>query len=128
MTPVLHIPAQADAPIACNMTTAPDTPDERLASYRRLFESALLRRERAEHSVVFTLRSAPATWDTVASLARREAACCAFMDYRVETVGDEIVWTITSPVTGSLLDAFYALPDSDATPPWPPEVRRTAPA
>lgn len=116
MTPVLLLPAQAGAPIACDMSTAPDTPDERLASYGGLFEDALLRRTRDEHGVVFAFRRTTETWGAAETLARREAACCPFMDYRVETVGDEIIWTITSPVSGperdavdATLDAFYAI-------------------
>ena len=46
----------------------------------------------------------------VESLARREAACCPFLDYRVETAGQEVVWTITGDA-GGVLDEFHALPD-----------------
>jgi hypothetical protein len=111
---MLHIPAQPDAPVACDMSTAPDTPDERLASYATLFESALVRRDRGDGSVVFRFRRASETWDAVESLARREAACCPFLEYRVETAGDEIVWTVTGShdeAVEAALDAFYALPD-----------------
>ena len=57
MTDVLHIPAQLDAPIACDLSTAEDTAEERLADYQRQFERALLRRERREDSVVFAFRA-----------------------------------------------------------------------
>ena len=70
------------------MSTATDTPDERLAAYRRLFERALLRRERRDDGVVFAFRADAA--EAVEDLARREAACCPFLDYRVETVGGEV--------------------------------------
>jgi hypothetical protein len=112
MSTVLHLPARPDAPIACDMSTAPDTPDERLASYARLFEDALVRRERGEHGVVFTFRRTTQAWEQIETLARREAACCPFLDYRVEMVRDEIIWTITSPVAGAAaatLDPFYSL-------------------
>jgi hypothetical protein len=56
--------------------------------------------------------------EVVGDLARREAACCPFLDYRVETVGDEVVWTTTNTISGDgrasvdvILDAFHALPD-----------------
>ncbi|HET8758568.1 MAG TPA: hypothetical protein VFM58_21285, partial [Solirubrobacteraceae bacterium] len=59
--------------------------------------------------------------DTIEELARREAACCPFLDYRVETAGDAVVWTITNPRTGDdraeadhTLDAFYELPASSS--------------
>jgi len=116
MTDTLHLPAVPDAAVACDMSTATDTPEERIAEYGRLFERALLRRERRPDSVVFHL--APDARAAVESLARREAACCPFADYRVETAGDEVVFTITNPVTDerradvdSMLDEFHALPD-----------------
>jgi hypothetical protein len=116
MTDTLHLPAAPDAPVACDMSTATDTPEERIAEYGRLFERALLRRERRPDSVVFHL--SPDARAAVESLARREAACCPFADYRVETAGDEVVFTITNPVTDerradvdSMLDEFHALPD-----------------
>jgi hypothetical protein len=118
MTSALHIPARRDLPIACDMTTADDTPAERLAAYRRLFQRALLRRERRDHAVVFAFR--PEACAMVEDLARREAACCPFLDYRIEPVGDELVWTTTGDPRASVqtvLDAFYALPDQAPTPP-----------
>jgi hypothetical protein len=98
MTTVLHLQRRADAPVACDMSTAQDTPDERLAAYAQLFERALARRERMHNAVVFVLRATPGTRELVEDLARREAACCPFMDYRVETKGDEVIYT--NPVSG----------------------------
>lgn len=116
MTTVLRIPARLDVPIACDMSTAPDTPHERLAEYGRLFARALVRRERREGAVVFAFRADAR--DAVEVLARREAACCPFLDYHVETVGGEVIWTAAGPATGDeragvdvILDAFHALPD-----------------
>jgi hypothetical protein len=118
MTDVLHIPARLDAPIACDMSTADDTPGERLADYQRQFERALLRRERREDSVVFAFRAGGGTREALHDLARREAACCPFLDYRVEAIGDEVIWTTSNHLTGSeragidaFLDVLYALPD-----------------
>jgi hypothetical protein len=117
MTDPLHIPARPGAPIACDMSTAEDTPDERLAAYARLFERALLRRARGEGRVTFVFRAGDGVRELADTLARREAACCPFVDYRVENVGDEVVWAITNPVIGedrasadATLDAFYVLP------------------
>jgi hypothetical protein len=118
MTSLLHLPARADAPIACDMRTAADTPDQRLAEYSELFERALLRRDRPEHAVVFAFRATRGVRDQVEDLARREAACCPFLEYRVEATADEVVFTVADPVSGLeradaevTLDAFYALPD-----------------
>src|SRR4051812_4510713 len=118
MTNLLHLQARPGAAIACDMSTASDTPDERLNEYRRLFERALRGRERRDDAVVFSFPADPGTREAVERLARREAACCPFLDYRVETLADEVRWTVTNPVTGEaradvdvILDAFHALPD-----------------
>jgi len=118
MTDPLHLPARPDAPIACDMSTAVDTADERLAAYAQLFDRGLLRRERGEGSVAFAFRAGGGVRELADTLARREAACCPFVDYHVQTVGEEVIWEITNPVLGDdrasvevMLDAFYALPD-----------------
>jgi hypothetical protein len=96
------------------MSTASDTPGERLAEYHRLYERALLRRERAAHEVMLWFRAEERA--LVEDLARREAACCPFLDYRVEAAGGEVVWTITNgggdQEGDATLEAFYALPRS----------------
>ena len=118
MTNSLHLPADPAAPIACDMSSAEDTPDERLEEYGQFFAQTLLRRERRADSVVFSFRADPGTSDGLKDLARREWACCPFLDYRVEPVGAEVIWTTTNTVTGearaavdAFLDIFYALPD-----------------
>jgi hypothetical protein len=110
MTNALHLRARAAAPVACDMSTADDTPDERLREYGRLFERALLRRERRSDAVVFNFRADDGTRQAVDGLARREAACCPFLDYRVETVGEEVVWTIR--VTGAPRSAPSSTPST----------------
>jgi hypothetical protein len=116
MTTVLHIPARLDAPIACDMSTAQDTPAERLAEYGRLFERALTGRERNDDGVV--LRFSGEARAAVEDLVRREAACCPFVDYRVDVTGDAVVWTTTNQRTGddrndvdTILEALFELPD-----------------
>jgi hypothetical protein len=88
MIDLLHIAATPGAPIACDMSGATDTPEERRAAYERLFGSALL-------GVVFRLRADERTRAELEELIRREAQCCPFADYRLEAAGDELVWTIT---------------------------------
>jgi hypothetical protein len=65
-----------------------------------------------------TFRADSGTREAVEDLARREAACCPFLDHRVETAGSEVAWTIIIAVTGDqraavevYLDALHALPD-----------------
>ena len=118
MTNSTHFPARPDAPIVCDMSTAQDTPDERLREYERLFETVLLRRERHAGSASFAFRADPGTREAVEELARREAACCPFLDHRVKTADSEVAWTITNSVAGDqraavevYLDALHALPD-----------------
>jgi hypothetical protein len=116
MTTVLHLPPRPDTPIACDMSAARDTPEERLAEYRELFGRALLGRERRADAVVLTF-SADAR-EQVEDLARREHACCPFVDYRVEVAGDRVLWTTTNTLHSEeraavdvILDALHDLPD-----------------
>jgi hypothetical protein len=118
MTNALHLPADPDAPIACDMSSAEDTPDERLQEYGRYFAQSLLRRERRADSVLFSFRADPGAAEGLKDLARREWACCPFLAYCVEPAGDEVRWTTTNAVAGdaraavdAFLDVFYALPD-----------------
>jgi hypothetical protein len=113
MTISLDLPARPGTPIACDMSTADDTPEERLLEYRRLFEAALLRRERRADNVSFWFRTEPGLREALEALARREAACCPFLGYRVEAAGDELVWTTTGDDRAAIqvfLDALHALP------------------
>ena len=116
MTTALHLPARPDAPIACDMTGAVDTPEERLGMYRRLFDTALQHRERRAGGVAFRFRAEPGTLDAVEELARRESACCPFLAHRVETGEDVVAWTISHARDGAdgasidgFLDELYRL-------------------
>jgi hypothetical protein len=102
-------------PIACDMTGAPDTGPERMAEYQRLFTEALVGRERTGAGIRFRLRADPGIEDWVRDLAAREKACCAFFDFNVTTVGDEVHWDATvidDDTARAILDEFYALPDN----------------
>jgi hypothetical protein len=113
-TQVLLIEARPDVPIACDMTGAGDTAEERFAEYGRLFEHALVDRQRTGDAVVFTFAAKPGVSEWVADLARREAACCPFSTYDVSTDGQRIVWKTSSgaaPMVQAFLDEFYGLPE-----------------
>jgi hypothetical protein len=107
MTELLHIAATPGAPIACDMSTATDTPEERRAAYDRLFARALISRDERDDGVVFRLRAGDGTRAALEDLVRREAECCPFADYRLEAVGDELIWTITAEAR-DFLDAFLS--------------------
>ena len=67
----LTIVERPGVPIACDMISAPDTPEERLAEYGRLFAHALVARERTADGVVFTFAAKPGVGAWAADLARR---------------------------------------------------------
>jgi hypothetical protein len=102
------------APIACDMTTASDTPEERLAEYGRLFAHALVERERTADAMEFRFAAKAGVAQWVADLARREAACCPFLSYRITYSTDRIVWRTSSqagPAAQTILDEFGSLPE-----------------
>ena len=118
MNDTLHLPPRPGAPVACDMRGAADTPDQRLGEYQRLFQRALARRERRRTASCSGFRADPGVRAAVESLARREAACCPFLDYHVETANGEVIWTTTNPLAGEkraavdvYLDAFHDLSD-----------------
>lgn len=111
---VLSIPATPGKPIACDMTDASDTPQERLAEYARLFAHALIGRERNADGVVFRFTAKPGVIEWAADLVRREAACCPFFSYYLTAEGNDLVWRTTSQAgdaTQAMLDEFHALPE-----------------
>ena len=102
-------------PIVCDMTDAPDTTEECLAEYRRLFGSELRSRERTDTGIRFRFGVRDGLADEVRDLAAREKACCAFFDFDVREHGDEITWdasVVDDPIARQILDEYYALPDT----------------
>ena len=101
-----------NVPIACDMTDAPDTPEERLAEYRRLFNTALIDRDRTATTIRFRFRNTEGVESWTRDLAARETACCSFMRNTVTVVDNEVVWeatTIDDPTARRVLDLFYEL-------------------
>lgn len=118
MTPEFTVTAmttQSDpTPLVCDMTTAPDTPQERIAEYARLFEHALTGRERTTDAVIwrFTERAGVEAW--VRDLSDREAACCPFLTYTVTAADGEVAYQIAAgdePMMQAILDELHQLPD-----------------
>lgn len=106
---------QTPSPIVCDMTGAPDSPEERLRTYRRLYADALVGSERSDGTIRFRFRAAAGIEQRVRDVAALEAACCAFIEHTIIAHDSEIWWearTIDDPVAHQILDAFYRLPDT----------------
>ena len=99
--------------VVCDMTNAPDSAEERLAEYVRLFDAAFVSRERTPAGVRWRLRADPGIEAWARDLAARENACCAFMANSITLAGEHVLWdasTIDDPVARGILDLFYDLP------------------
>jgi hypothetical protein len=99
--------------VVCDLSGAPDTAEERLREYARLFDTAFVSRERSADVVRWRLRARAGVEAWAHDLARRENACCAFITNRVRVEGDEVVWeatTIDDPAARAVLDLFCELP------------------
>jgi hypothetical protein len=104
-------------PIACDMTSAPDTAFERMLEYRRLFARALVNRERTADGIRFRFRADTGVEAWVRDLAAREKACCPFFNFAITTDGDEVHWdagVVDDDIARAVLDEFYLLPDTAA--------------
>ncbi|MEQ4209253.1 hypothetical protein [Actinopolymorpha sp. B9G3] len=106
--------SSSSAPLVCDMTTASDTPEERMAEYARLFDHALAGRERTDDAVIwrFTARAGVEAW--VRDLAEREAACCPFLTYTVTTYDDQVIYRIAGedePMVQAALDEIDHVPE-----------------
>jgi len=103
----------ADTPVACDLSSAPDTPEQRLDEYHRLFGQALVGRERVgNNGVRFRLRAEDGIEAWVRDLAAREEACCAFFAFEITNTGGEVVWdaeVIDGDTARAVLDEFYHL-------------------
>jgi hypothetical protein len=111
---LLNAPERPDAGIACDLTEAPDTPDERISEYGRLFAHALAGRQRTADAVDLTFEAKPGLPEWVTDLARREAACCPFLSHYVTSDGTHVTWRISSQAGAAAqvtLDEFYSLPE-----------------
>ena len=96
--------------VVCDMTDAPDTGEQRLQEYARLFATAFISRERTSTGMRWRLRADDGIEAWARDLAARENACCAFMTTTVSTVGGEVLWdstTIDDPAARAVLDLLY---------------------
>jgi hypothetical protein len=96
------------------MTTAADTPQERLAEWGRLFDHALAGRERTTDAVIwrFTAHAGVEAW--ARDLAEREAACCGFLTFTVTAQGGQVLYRIegaSDRMVQAALDEINDIPD-----------------
>jgi len=120
------MPAQEEAApaIVCDMTSAHDTGDQRVAEYARLFDTAFVSRERTPDGVRWRLRADDGVEAWSRDLADREMACCAFLSITVKVDGEHVVWdatTIDAPMARAVLALYYDLPEkrtADAEAVW----------
>ena len=101
-------------PIVCDMTDAPDTPQQRLEAYARLFALGLEHTERTETGMRWRFRYSPEAAGLAHELAALENACCGFMTTTVTVMEDELWWdatTIDDPMAQAVLDLMRELPE-----------------
>lgn len=100
--------------VVCDLTDAPDSGEERLREYSRLFEVAFISRERTEVGMRWRLRAGEGIEAWARDLAARENACCAFMTNTITPDADHVWWeatTIDDDSARAVLDFFYELPE-----------------
>ncbi|WP_214400973.1 hypothetical protein [Pseudonocardia lacus] len=102
--------------VVCDMTDAPDTGEQRLAEYARLFAEAFVARERTPAGFRWRLRADAGVEAWARDLAAREMACCAFLSITVTRVDGEVRWdttTIDDPAATAVLELMYELPEAE---------------
>jgi hypothetical protein len=111
---MLEIPAST-TPIACDMSTAPDTGTQRVAEYQRLFAQALVSKERTAEGIRFRLRADDGVEAWVSDLVAREKECCPFFGFRVAVADGHVLWdswVIDDDIARAILDEYYMLPET----------------
>ena len=113
-TELLNVPEKPNAQIACDLTDAPDTPDERIAEYGRLFQRALAGRERTADAVELTgSPRSPVSPSGSPTSREREGACCPFMSHHVARRHARHLasGSQAGPAAQATLDEFHAFPE-----------------
>lgn len=116
-------PSVATTPIVCDLTNAPDTAEQRMVEYGRLFAQSLAGRERTAQGVRLRFRDDDGVEAWVRDLAAREKACCPFYHFGISANDDEVWWDISlvdgvadddHDMARMMLDEFYDAPDNVA--------------
>lgn len=102
-------------PVVCDMTTATDTTEERLADYKRLFGTALVGRDHTDRGIRFRFSANAGIEELVRDLAEREHACCGFMFFEVTARDAEVcmdVWVTDDDTARVILAEYFQLPET----------------
>lgn len=105
----------ASTPIVCDMTTAPDTAQQRLDEYHHLFGRYLVGREKTAEGIRFRLRAEPGVEEQVRDLAAREKVCCAFFAFAITVDGEQVIWDCAvsdDDTARTILEEYYLLADT----------------
>jgi hypothetical protein len=100
------------------MTDAPDTAEERMAEYGRLFAAAYTGRERTGEGIRWRFRADEGIEAWVRDLAARDEACCPFLAINVTVADGGVRWDagladgVDDDIARTVLDDFYHLPDT----------------
>jgi protein-tyrosine-phosphatase len=104
-------------PVVCDVSTAPDTLEQRIDSYRQLFSDAFVGREETRAGKRFRFRADEGVEAQVRHLADLEKLCCAFFDFTITVVGGEVWWDTTvidDDVARAVLEEWFNLPETIA--------------
>ena len=104
-------------PVVCDLTDAPDTAEERIAEYRRLFTEHLVAVSIVDGVVRFHLRAGDGVEAWVRDLMAREQRCCGFFEFSLHAQDGEIVWHARvddDAATRAMLDEWARLPQTVA--------------
>ncbi len=101
------------AGLICDLSHAPDSPEQRLSGYRELF-SALVGRTWWGVGFRFRFDAERVDRRLLAELVAGEQACCPFLRSTVSSRGGEVWWDVVAETdaAGCFLDALRALPDA----------------
>ena len=82
-------------PVVCDLTDAPDTAEERIAEYQRLFALHLVGRSTTGDTVRFRFSADEGVETWVRDLMAREHQCCGFFEFSVSVANGDVIWDAT---------------------------------
>lgn len=104
-------------PVVCDLTDAPDTAEERIAEYHRLFALHLVECTTVDGMVRFRFGSHEGVEEWVRGLMARERQCCGFFEFAVHLDDDDVIWDATvgdDDAARAMLAEWARLPEAVA--------------